>query len=289
MNIYVVGGAKGIPPFYEYASDVFLSFLASHGVSDISAMTVQHLHDFVCFGLEEYAASTKKEMLYRIRRFLRYLFLDGEISFPVLSYLDCNVRVPEKVVSVLSEKQEKAIVNHSDDNAKDCRNKAIALCCLKLGLRISDTLRLRFKDINWETKTIGIVQLKTGVPLKLPLPDAVGNAIASYVCLFRPESEKDFIFLTLQAPYNPLGSSDRGNIVALIGEPDAQVPSGANHLLRRTCASDMLRDGTDILTISTVLGHADIASIDPYLSIDQKNMSDTPLGSISVPLPEVLK
>jgi len=66
------------------------------------------------------------------------------------------------------------------------------------------------------------------------------------------------------------------------------LPSKGYHILRRTCASYLLKSGEELSTILGVLGQRSMSSLDHYLGLDQDIMSLTPLNTNFIGLPEVL-
>jgi site-specific recombinase XerD len=61
------------------------------------------------------------------------------------------------------------------------------------------------------------------------------------------------------------------------------------HLLRRTGASNLLKAGTSADMISVMLGHQNVSTVDPYLSMDEKRMLLCCGNFEAVKSPEVLK
>ena len=88
----------------------------------------------------------------------------------------------------------------SDSDTLSLRDKAIGIIALYLGLRGCDIANLTFNSIDWEKETIFIRQQKTNMPLTLPLPVTVGNAIYDYVKEERPQVDCEYIFVTQIRP-----------------------------------------------------------------------------------------
>lgn len=85
------------------------------------------------------------------------------------------------------------------------------LLLARTGLRISDVLGLKFSNINWKENCISLSQQKTGNALSLPLSKELGMAIISYLQDGRPQSSSAFIFLSHNAPFQPLGEHNNFN------------------------------------------------------------------------------
>ncbi|MBK7285313.1 MAG: tyrosine-type recombinase/integrase [Sphingomonadales bacterium] len=76
----------------------------------------------------------------------------------------------------------------------------------RLGLRAGDVRDMRLDDIDWRGGYIR-VKGKTRRPDRLPLPQAVGDAILAYLAAARPKAVEDHLFLRVQAPFRPFSSS----------------------------------------------------------------------------------
>jgi site-specific recombinase XerD len=68
------------------------------------------------------------------------------------------------------------------------------------------------------------------------------------------------------------------------GESGIKSPSLGSHILRHSVASEMLRQGTPLYGIATVLRHRSIGTTTIYAKVDLKL-----LGEVAQPWPEVLR
>lgn len=270
-----------------------LSYLYQAGITDIEQLEVHNLDSFLGKGMAGYTSRTKQETIYNIRKFLHYLYQKGYINLELGFYFDDEaIRVPIKVVTVLSDEESEAIIdseNTGKDESLHCRNKAISLCALLLGLRISDILNLKSENIDWDNSTINIVQVKTNEYLSIPFPEILGYELANYITKYRAGDDDGYIFHTIKAPYKRLSKLNKSSIEMLVADKAIALTDGAYHLLRRTFASKLLAERTDIATIANVLGHSSLDTLDKYLNIDDEMMASTPIKNPCFNLPEVLK
>lgn len=275
------------------SSSNLLYYLFKSGIEDIAQLSTHHLDSYLNYGMKGLENATKKTRTCNIRKFLHYLFRKGYINADLGFYFNgVTFRVSEYCVSVLSKEQADAIVRSesTEENAAlHCRNKAIALCALLLGLRISDILNLKLEDIEWKASVINIIQIKTNVYLSIPFPEIVGYELAKYINKYRPCSKDSYIFRTISAPFNRLTSVASVRIKRLVPEDEGTLPAGGYHLLRRTCASNLLTEGTDIATIANILGHSSLDTLNKYLNIEEEKMSAVPILHSVFELPEVLR
>ena len=141
-------------------------------------------------------------------------------------------------------------------------------------------------DIDWRSRTIGIVQQKTGNPLTLPLPALVMAKLADYVLGERPCSGDDHLFLRAVAPHTRLtghASVHRVTVTTFQKAGVAKAKAGTRRL-RHNAASRLLAAAVPLPTISAVLGHASAESTNLYMSVDRERLLECVL-----PVPECVR
>ena len=278
------GKARSTVKFEVWANRELLAYLESIGITRLADISTVHLLNYQKLRIPTYAPSTGQATIYRIRHFLKYLILEDKVSPTLLACMQSKVMQKEPVTTILTEEQRLTLMNlPKPSTVKEARDNAVILCALRLGLRKSDIYRLKLTEIDWEKQRISLVQKKTREPLKLPLPQDVGNAIANYILNFRPKCSLAFVFISLRAPYRAIKGSD-----ILEQKLESTPVAKGYHILRRTCASYLLNNGTGAQTIINILGHKDPSSLDCYLSLDKSKMEQNSLRLCAIGLPEVL-
>lgn len=199
------------------------------------------------------------------------LYRNGVCS-KILSYLPALPHVKKNVQYLTKEEMCRIKSVLEEDPSLSLQNKAICLLALYTGMRSSDICSLTFKSIDWENDLIRIIQQKTGAALVLPLRAVVGNAIFDYITKERPKSSADNIFLTVNAPYRRLHSSNLNAIcVTVMNKAGIRQKTGDRkgmHLFRHYLATSLLGSGVEQPIISSTLGHQSPGSLTPYLSTD---------------------
>ena len=151
------------------------------------------------------------------------------------------------------------------------RDYAIVLICIRLGLRSSDAISLKFDSIDWTTKELHIIQKKTGVSLTLPLPEDVGWAIIDYVKNGRPKCSSTSVFVSHCAPYGDL-TRYTNYVVKYLRKAGIYNKNGRRvgmHAFRRSLATSMLENDVPVTVIAQTLGHGDLHSVGNYVRISQ--------------------
>ncbi len=254
----------------------FHDYLIDTGISNFSLITREALNTYV-LSLARYSTTYTSETLRILRRFLDFAY---EKNYCEESLSDCIPHVKnlrqQKLPTVFTAEEINRILNSVDrNNPIGKRNYAIILIAAKTGLRSSDIKSLRFQNIDWDNKTINIIQVKTKKSLSLPLSDDVGWAIIDYLKHGRPETDCSNIFVSHTYPYGEL--TTLCNVIPRQMRK-AGIKSSANkrtgmHSFRHSLATRMLENDVPMPVVSQTLGHADITSTEVYLRISIKQLS----------------
>lgn len=260
---------------------LYLCSLGMQSFSEICAATVSAFNR----ADKHLTAEGKNAYNVRIRQFLQFLERRHIIPFGLHLALFCVSAPSEKLVVTLSADEITEIKTaHSNcTTPKQIRDRAIVLLGTEMGIRASDLVKIQLKDINWDTQTIRILQEKTKHEIILPMPVVVGNAIYLYIINGRPDTNSSFLFISHRAPFAPLGRSvcTRALKATL---PTRNVPRSGFHVTRKTFATERLKKGVARQTISELLGHQDISSLEHYLHLDEERMLQCPLSLSDVSL-----
>ena len=81
---------------------------------------------------------------------------------------------------------EQLIGSLDSSSKRGLRDRAMILCMDRLGLRVSEVVRLLLDDIDWRAGVIRILARKTGHGALLPITGEVGAALVDYLQRGRP-------------------------------------------------------------------------------------------------------
>ena len=148
------------------------------------------------------------------------------------------------------------------------RDKAMLELMAKAGLRVSEIVTLRMKDVTIKPRS-GDVLVRHGKGMKernIPLGRQTRRALALYLSV-RPEQVGDYLFIS--RTYKSLSPRDIQRMVQKTAN-QARIRQGVTpHLLRHTFATRALRSGVDIATLSFLMGHETPVTTAYYLHPDK--------------------
>ena len=169
----------------------------------------------------------------------------------------------------LSRDEAKALLAACDNTTAGIRDRAVLATLYRGGTRISETLKVRPSDIDWDREILIIHEGKGGKGRPVVLDDGAIDILKTW-----SERRKSlgvnghhpfFCATNSQALGNPVDSSHFRHLIRKLGEKAGITKRCHLHGLRHTAASELLEEGFDLATIAAQLGHAHTSTTSRYL------------------------
>ena len=220
------------------------------------------------------SCSQARHLASSMRMYLRYLATAGHCSPFLVDAVPTATtwRLASLPRHISPEQVEHVIACCDVSTPSGLRDRAIILLLARLALRAGDIVAMQLEDIDWKSALVRVCG-KSGRQDALPLPQDVGDAILDYIDKARPRIAEDRLFLCMNAPHRPLGSN---SIIAHVAKSamkragldlDVISPHGS-HIFRHSVATNMLRSGSSLETISTLLRHKSMETTTIYAKTD---------------------
>lgn len=145
---------------------------------------------------------------------------------------------------------------------KNERDLAMIDMLYSTGCRVAELAKMKFSDINWETKTVHIIG-KGGKHNDCPLNANALLSLEEYAKTRKGDS--DYIFVKSRKPYLPISREaieDRFRVLTEL--IDCKV---VPHTIRHTTATLAYENGMNIECIQKLLGHSNISTTQIYAEI----------------------
>lgn len=219
--------------------------------------------------------TTQNYHLIALRAFLKYL-----------AKRDIETLAPEKIelakqdsrhVSFLEPEELKRFLQgpENDPTIVGLRDKAILELLFSTGLRVSELASLKIENVNLKRDEF-TVKGKGSKHRVVFLSDAAKRGIKSYLDRRRDVSE--FLFVRHDrakknsATTSPLTPRSIQRIVDRYAREAGITKEVTPHTLRHTFATDLLRNGADIRSVQSLLGHESITTTQVYTHITDKEL-----------------
>jgi len=169
-------------------------------------------------------------------------------------------KAPKKIVKAVAPEDIShllGILNGRDFNS--IRNKAIFLLALDTGLRLSEIASIRLFDIRNDTISI----MGKGAKQRIVRFGAKAQKAVWRYSVTRSQTDTSYDSLWVTKDGNPLGSEGIRQMVVHLGRKIGIKLSP--HKLRHSFALYYLRNGGDVFTLQTLLGHSTLDIVKGYL------------------------
>lgn len=251
-----------------------LAYFNKNGINNLGDFNKKNIVEFINQMVHKGDVSKRRNFSV-LRDFLQYLFIESILNEDLSIYIPKSKQVKRKKIPTYlkQEKIEELLNNISKETKVEIRDYAIILLAARLGLRVSDILNIKLKDIDWINHKLNITQPKTANLNTLPLSKEVGWAIINYIKKSRPIANNEYLFIKFKYPFEKM---DRfANFDKYFDRIDIDISTENKkgiHNLRHSLATNMLENEIPIDIIASTLGHSNKNTTNTYLKVDIKNL-----------------
>lgn len=143
------------------------------------------------------------------------------------------------------------------------KHKAIISLGYSVGLRVSEVINLKIEDIDSKRMIINIKQAKGKKDRIVPLSKNILELLRNYYKEFKP---KEYLFNGQKSLQYSSGSCNQ--IVKKYLGKDYHF-----HLLRHSCFTHLIENGTDCRIIQKIAGHSNIKTTEGYMQVSTNVLS----------------
>ena len=245
-----------------------------------AALNKQTTEDLKSGDIQEFIRIQMKNML-SVPTILRrisstknfYLFLEKEriISFQINNL--SKPKTTKKLPFCISVSEVEALLNQPNlDKPEGQRDRAMLEVMYSSGLRISELLSLKMKQINFDRGIIRIIG-KGNKERIVPIGDYALDFLNQYIKngrLKNPNKNSEFVFLNRYG--EPVSRVYFFKQVKKYAEEAGIEVEISPHTLRHCFATHMLENGAELRAVQEMLGHANIATTQIYTNISSKRI-----------------
>ena len=177
-----------------------------------------------------------------------------------------SLKIEKRIQVPFSFKEINTVINHIDKDTNDdfesLRNRLIVELFYSTGMRRSELINIKQRDVSFSDKTIKILG-KRNKERFVPLLGSVIQTLKRYLDL-----KKEF-----EIGLEELFITEKGNkiyetlVYRIINHYFGQVSSKEKrspHILRHSFATHLLNEGADLNSVKDLLGHSSLASTQVY-------------------------
>ncbi len=219
--------------------------------------------------------TTRARYLSTFRSFFRFLVSEGIME----SDISETVEMPKqkrKIPDTLSFVEINAILEAPDtDKIGGIRDKAMLELLYACGLRVSELLTIRRKDIITDMEIIRVLG-KGAKERFVPVGRSALKWVEFYMAKARPQiasiNSEDVLFLNMRGkPMSRMGFWKQLKKYAI---ESGILKNVHPHTFRHSFATHLLEGGADLRAVQEMLGHSDISTTQIYTHIDREYLKE---------------
>lgn len=256
----------------SYRSDLkkFVEFIAVERKISVAGCLRKDIVAFlVRLEMNGEKAKTRSRRLSCLRRFYGYLNEKGRINELPTTGLR-NPKISRTLPKVLTRDEMRKLLDEGRKGDKFRRRTGIIMEVMyATGMRISETVGLRFEHLLLDD---GVILVEKGKGLKgrtVLIPGSTAGHLWEYIENIRPlileRGYSPWVFVSKSG--NPINREYVWTLFRDLGRDAGIITQLTPHLLRHTCATHLLENGCDLLTVQNLLGHSNISTTEIYTHV----------------------
>ncbi|UTD15413.1 tyrosine-type recombinase/integrase [Tenacibaculum mesophilum] len=166
--------------------------------------------------------------------------------------MNLPVNYHEKGKFYLTQTEVISLMNGAKKSRYSIRNRLIILMMYRHGLRVSELINLKIKNINFNTNRIWIQRLKNSLSVEHPIKGDEIRAIKRYLRL-----RKDNIPYLFINERKEQFTRKAINYIIKFAAKNTELDHVNPHMLRHSCGYYLANKGYDLRLIQDYLGHRD--------------------------------
>jgi integrase/recombinase XerD len=218
------------------------------------------------------SARSMARLISSLKSFYRFLVLDGMIKKNPAASLS-SPKTWLSLPKFLTVSEVELLLSQPDEkDIHGIRDKAMLELLYATGLRVSELVSLKIKDLNLEDGFL-LCLGKGGKERIVPIGDTAASAIRRYIDEARPmllKQPNNFLFLTRRgSAFTRQGFWKLLKSYAKKADLDLKI---SPHILRHTFATHLLERGADLRSVQLMLGHSQITTTQVYTHVSRQQL-----------------
>lgn len=203
-----------------------------------------------------------------LKSFYKYLLINKIIDKNPASSITA-LKTPKRLPSFVEKSKMVSLCNKLAENSNHIgnfqlkRDQLLIEMFYQCGLRLSELINIKVKDIDFNRKEIKI-HGKGNKDRMIPLSPSLLALINEYLLFVNEEFKNKFDHLFLTNIGEKLYPKFAYRIVNFYLENTTTLKKKSPHVLRHTFATHLLNNGADLNAIKELLGHANLSSTQVY-------------------------
>ena len=257
---------------YIYDLNSFSEYLnEDYGLELVNTKKAQILTYLVNLQKQGKSSSTISRTISALKNFFEFLKKDKLIMDNPAASIHSPKQI-KKTPAVLSEDEINLLMKQPDNASfKGSRDSAILELLYSSGIKVTELINIKVKDVNLNAEVINIEGVKERI---VPLSQYANSAISNYLKNFRVKrckEDNEFLFVNISG--DPISRQGIWKILKFYEKKMNINKELSPQILRNSFAVHLLSHGADLGTVQELMGLSSFAAAQNYLnSVEFKSL-----------------
>lgn len=278
---YEKGYSKKTITSYEIDLDKFSEFLKRNNIKNIEKIDYQTIRKYLSELHEKnYEKTSVSRKISTLRSFFKYLLKEKIITDNPMTLIS-NPKIDKKLPKYLNYEEMEKFLNSIDTTTKEgIQEKVIIELLYSTGIRVSELINIKIKDINIKEKQIKI--LGKGSKERIVLfghkaKESLKEYLSTYKEYFKGNITNSYLLINKKG--TQLTTNKIEEIVKNILRKSSLKMNVSPHTLRHTFATHLLDSGADLKSVQELLGHENLKTTAIYTHVTNEHLKQVFLKS----------
>lgn len=253
-----------------YRTDLrhFDKFIQHHGGQLVEVDNTQ-VREYLAMRFDQgFAKTSSARLLSSLRRFYGFLLVKKLVNRDPMALIE-SPKLSRHLPASLTEAEIDRLLDAPDeDDALECRDKAMLELLYATGLRVTELVSLTMEQLSLRQGLVRVVG-KGGKERLVPLGEMAVNQVEVYLKNARTQllgvKQSDVVFPSLRGQM--MTRQTFWHRIKLYAQRAGIVSELSPHTLRHAFATHLLNHGADLRVVQLLLGHSDLSTTQIYTHV----------------------
>lgn len=259
----------------SYRRDLYRleEFLAKKGICDIVEIQADCLQEYVRSLKEQnFKAATISRHIASVKAFFHFLYEEHIVKENVADGLKAP-KIEKKLPEIMTmEEAERLLEQPAGETPKELRDKAMLELLYATGIRVTELITLKQKDINLK---LGYIVCRDGSRERIvPFGQKALEALLKYLHkgrhMLTGENDREEVFVNCSGM--PMSRQGFWKLIKYYAGKAGIKAEITPHTLRHSFAAHLVENGADLKSVQEMMGHSDISTTQRYAAIHKNHM-----------------
>ncbi len=252
----------------------YLDYVERNGIAEPARITPLDVAAFLSSLKDKgLGARSRARALSSVRMFHRFLEIENHAEGNPAAMLDAP-KTMGKLPGVLSFREVDSLMAATSGNAAaDLRDRAMLELLYATGLRVSELVSLKARDVNLNAGFL-LAYGKGEKERLVPIGETAITVLVDYLhtvrCKLDRNGDSEYLFLSRLG--EPMSRQAFWNLVKKRARQAGIGKRISPHTLRHSFATHLLENGADLRSVQIMLGHSDLSTTQIYTHITRERL-----------------